>query len=1309
MLYKYKPFFILLFIFAIRIGYSQHSSIYVETLSMKQGLPNDITHYAIQDNKGFVWIATNYGFARFDGENVHTFATKNKENSVVKCFQDVNGLIWAVLATGIDILNPLDNTSQTIQEHFGTLPFRLEKLKQIINDSEGNIYLLLNNGDIYRYNGAFSKVAVFPYNRESDPPIELLTFIADEDCFWLSFRYYQSFLLYRLGFDGKIEAIRIPAPVKKMQLSKKGQLWLLLGEDKASGDLYTFENKSLKPVLLPGIIDIQNFIIDSDEQIWCVNQQQITVFNRKKQPLSRLSYNKLTTDAVKGAHLMVDGQNNVWFCTSVGIFIFHLQKVFFTNYLNQEQPFDTRGIYIDEAGNIFVNQESTYKISEKGVDTLAPETRGVGLLKIGNKLLIGNYWDYVGEYNMDKGTYEKKYYVQDETLKTNVNSVFQSSKTGRIWTAGATGIGYIDTSSNKILDFNRYNEFYAFKNQAVSHFYENEEGIWLATSNGLYLLDETNGIIAEYNTLFPSSEFVYVYEDKAGVFWLGTQGDGLIRWDRAKDEIQQFTNTNGLSNNVIYAVYEDDFGYLWLPSNYGLMRFNKQTHEVTTYLPEDGLPHHEFNIFSHARAPDGRLFFGGLGGITSFHPRDFVEDTLYQIPLVITDFQKQNAQGGLFQNFTKEALAHQALIIHPDETSFTLQFALLDYKRFYDKRYAYKIEGLDKDWNYLEDNHIRIGRLPYGKYILHLKGRRYNEPWSKNEIHIPLIVVKPFYLKTWFLTSLFLMLAAIIYFGAKLRVSIHERDRARLKLEVKKQTQQLQAQADQLKEMDTLKSRLFANISHDFRTPLTLILTPLEDLLQRIDLQEAIKKTLTGIKNNTNNLLSLVEELIDLSKFENNQIELDEQPVHLKKFVERVFAAYESYAQIQEVQYKFSYQTEDSLTVLMDRPKVEKILNNLLSNAFKFVCENGKIELIVTEKKAGIQIQVKNDGEGIAPEHLAQIFDRYFRGKTLGTKVEAGAGIGLSIAKEYARIMGGDLTVESQPGVGSIFTLALPKKLVDSTPLPIEMTDKQTVFKAHENGFIHNNHDRNSISQVTILVVEDNLEMQALFHNILVPHYKILEAFDGLMALQKLENEKVDCIITDIMMPKMDGFEFINNIKSNEDTSWIPVIAVTALADKQKKLEALRIGIDDYLTKPFCGNELLVRVQNLLHRNKNQVNTTKTRIIQSAEQKWLMEVETQALILLDKFPDFNLLELADRLHISDSNLRRRIKRITGLTANNYIKEIRLQHSRELLENKAHFTVAEVSYAVGFSSTSYFIKVFTERFGKLPSEYLKEKL
>lgn len=433
-----KYVFLFLLIFMIAVAKGQRYRIYTDMLTMEQGLPNDITLHAIQDDKGFVWIATNYGFARFDGENIRTYATKNKENYVAKCFEDVNGLIWVVLTSGIDIFNPLDNTIQSFNEHFGAVPFQLETLKQIINDSQGNIYLLLNNGDIYRYDGAFSKVAVFPYNRKSHPPIELLQFTADENGFWLFFRH-ESSLIYRLGFDGKMEVLPLPAPINKMQLDKKGQLWLLLEEDKASGKLYTFENKDLKPVLLPEIRDIQNFVIDHEQQIWVINQQQIAVFNPKKQLLNIIPYNKnLSVDAIKDSYSMVDKQGNVWLCTSSGIFIFHLQKVPFTNYLDQKQPVDTRGIVIDEAGNIFVNQASTYQISKKSINTLARETYGIGLLKIGNALLIGNYGNYVGVYDMNDNTYKKKYYVQDGIHSTNVNIIFQSSKTGRIWTAGNT-------------------------------------------------------------------------------------------------------------------------------------------------------------------------------------------------------------------------------------------------------------------------------------------------------------------------------------------------------------------------------------------------------------------------------------------------------------------------------------------------------------------------------------------------------------------------------------------------------------------------------------------------------------------------------------------------------------------------------------------------------------------------------------------------------------------------------------------------------------------------------------------------------
>lgn len=1277
----------------------------MDMLNAKSGLPTDIIYNTMQDHQGFIWIATNDGYARFDGEKVLNYYSKTKRHKIYQCLEDVNGLIWIMLGGNDEILNPINNEVRLFNEYFSrALPVQFAPRKLVYQDIEGNlIYILYMNGDIYRYDGTFTKVFSPPDNSRFSE-IRGYTFaVPGKNGLWIAPIYEKN--LSKLNYFGGITTIPLPSDVRVMQSDKKGQAWVLLYAQ--DNTLYKVESDTLKPFRFPTLNSIYFFDVDDDQRIWCMDEHKLAVFDSQGNLLSSLPLEGWNENSFEEATSNFDNQGNWWLSTKKGVYIFHLQQKHFVNYLDKGYPLDSRGIWIDSTGNIFVNQTSLYRINKSGIDTLALHTSSVSIIKSGKDLLFGQYQDDVGVYHLTSHTFEKKYHVSDKSNYGDVNVLLQSSKTGRIWTAGTTGVAYLDTATNEVIHFNHYNQFESLDEYGVSQLYENQEGIWLATDNGLYLLDEAKGIVAVYQSQFPGTQFRYIYEDKAGIFWLGTQGDGLIRWDRAKHDVKQFTTNNGLSNNVIYAVYEDDYGYLWLPSNYGLMRFNKETHEVTTYLPEDGIPHQEFNFASHARAPDGRLFFGGLGGITSFYPKDFVADTLYQVPMVMVDFQKQDAQSGLFQNYTNEALANQKLIIKPNETSFTLQFALLDYRRFYDKSYAYKIEGLDKDWNYLKENSIRLGRLPYGNYTLHIKGRRYNEPWSKNEIHIPLLIIKPFYLRTWFLTLLFIILVAFIYFGIKLRIRLLERDRARLQLEVKKQTRQLQAQADKLKELDTLKSRLFANISHDFRTPLTLILTPLENLLQRVDVQETVKNVLVSIKNNANNLLYLVEELIDLSRFENKQIELEEQPVHLKQFTERIFAMYESYAQIQNIHYEFSYYAADSLIIPIDCSKVEKILNNLLSNAFKFVSEHGKIELIIIEKENDIQIQVKDDGEGIEPEHLTKIFDRYFRVKTSGAKVEAGAGIGLSIAKEYAQIMGGDLVVQSQPGLGSVFTFTFPKKHTDQERLLVELANGEAFFEKSALEFIQHKNGKNGAPQASILVVEDNLEMQALIYGIFsIYPYQLIQALDGQMALQKLENEKVDCIITDMMMPKMDGFEFINQVKSNKDTSWIPVIAVTALADKQNKLEALRIGIDDYLTKPFSANELLIRTKNLLHRSVNLSKIESPRKIESAEQRWLKEVEKNALELLEKYPDFNLLELSASLHISESNLRRKIKKITGLTANDYIKEIRLQYAKELLENKAHFTVAEVSYTVGFSSISYFIKLFSERFGKLPSEYLK---
>ncbi|MDX1940971.1 MAG: response regulator, partial [Saprospiraceae bacterium] len=481
---------------------------------------------------------------------------------------------------------------------------------------------------------------------------------------------------------------------------------------------------------------------------------------------------------------------------------------------------------------------------------------------------------------------------------------------------------------------------------------------------------------------------------------------------------------------------------------------------------------------------------------------------------------------------------------------------------------------------------------------------------------------------------------------------------------------------------------------------------PVSLFLEEQHLEGRVKKLLESVRKNSNHLLGLVESILDLSKLEQQTLVLEEKVVHFPGLVRLIFSMYEAYAEMHQIGYHLHYKGSEQLYLLLDKAKLEKILHNLIDNALKYNSKLGKVDIWVEELPNTIRIQVIDIGIGIHPDDLPHIFERYFQSKQPNAPIQGGSGIGLAIAQEYAQLMQGELRAESQLNKGSTFTFVFPKKIVQAPKIVDYDYPLQSTFKIpdlNQNGNTKN-------GKPELLIVEDNVEMQELLLQITSPHFEVLQAANGEIALEILQRHSVDCVLTDLMMPHMDGFELIAALKKNPTWQWLPVVALTARANEQDKLQTLRFGIDDYLYKPFSPHELLARLQNLAKNYQNRLKSQRLQnlaqeTLQSADQQWVGRLESSTMQLLKNDPEFTLIDLANEMNLSERHLRRKVHEIIGMTANEYIREIRLQKARQLLEQKAMNTIAEVSYAVGFSSVGYFTKVFSERFGRKPSEYL----
>lgn len=1349
---------------------AQKEQIRLQQFRFEDGLSSRILQDIYQGKRGYIWIGSDYGLNRFDGSKFKVYTKEShhlSNNRIWKILEDADHLLWLNtnvtgtiqhITSSIDLFDPILEISTPLLSWIENPEILKDQQTNEVFKGKSSLLVTTRDGHIYRYRkkrleklGQLPKSARIRDIQEDDEGlwvsidkrmyyINHAGEIVLEKVFHGSFDYHYPFLHqdptneyidYNIGPEHRIVDY-YPHEIRRLYKDGRDSLlfevpanYKFFFEDIKHGKAGVIDEKTNEF----GILSLtDNSFTGWGFPIYATHQDAGKCWDRQ------------------GGFWFIDLQHGITRATPT--------TSHFRQYLHQrkgefEPNFATRGITQMPSGALMIVVPAMRKIYQ----TATNDTQQDAFLTIPSayyltifqqKQLLWMASDaLLSCYDMQASTLKEYSYS-----KASLNSSPFASKhidhwtifkdqSSQIWLGNKEGISYLDTVTQQLVRYLKLNEFTSLNKAAVYHLHENEAGIWLVTSTGLYILDTERGIIAHYHQkakgdfYLPHDELLHLYEDEEGCFWLATKGGGLLKWHPHTKEYQQFTTQDGLSHNVIYAVYADDFNQLWLSSNRGIMRFNKVTAEVTTYLKKDGITHEEFNRISHYQGADGTIYFGGLDGVTAFHPKDFLIDSsqLVAVRPVITDFKVQNGHSGVWNNVTAAVIQKQRITLEPSDLSFSLSFANLDFKDPKKQQYAYFIEGFDKNWTYQTTTTIRTNRLPYGQYTLRLKAQNSDGIWGE-ELKIAIEMVPPIYLKNWFIltaTALFILL--IIAF-IRWRTYQLEENKRMLQLEVQKRTLQIEKdkltileQKEELTKVDRLKSRFFANISHELRTPLALILGPVKHVKSNYSVlnDSEIVASFNLIEENTANLLQLVEELLELSKLEVNQVEVSEVNTQFPNLLARLFSNFTSHVEYLGIQYEL-HNWEMPAWVLIDANKLEKIINNLLSNAIKFTPKGGKIQLTAFQNQENnIQIEVSDTGIGVHELDLPHLFERFYQTKQVENSVQGGTGIGLALAKELVEVMGGNISVESNLGRGSTFIVQLPLTYSPSQPQPTEIESVSEEGKVTVLPVLSTDHEGHLGH---VLVVEDNVNMQAFIISLLQENFHVLSAKNGKEAQALLQegSTPVDLIISDVMMPEMDGFTLLDWIKQQEAWRVTPVIMLTARAEEADRLKAFTIGVDDYLTKPFSPAELKARVNNLLANvharqewQQEEQNTQETKIpyvaidasttekITEGDIKWITKVSESIKDQLAD-PQFSLKFIAEKYYLSERQFLRRVKKITGLTPVKYRQEIQLHTSRELLENENHTSLKEVALIVGFHTPQYFAKLYFDRFGKKPSDY-----
>ncbi len=886
-------------------------------------------------------------------------------------------------------------------------------------------------------------------------------------------------------------------------------------------------------------------------------------------------------------------------------------------------------------------------------------------------------------------------------------------RSGRIW-VGTNGQGVVVLRDNKVVA--RYtpaptasSDVLLPLNGYIRAMEEDLDGnIWIGThGGGLAVLrpdDNQFTLYSQINSTLPFDKVHALFCDSHGRMWVGTYGGGLSVFDKNKGQFINYTEKDGLQNSTIYQIAEDTQGHIWVSSNTGLSCFSPETRTFRNFSNLNGLQNNNFVHGAGLRLSDGELLFGGVQGFNYFFPSGLRSNK--NVPaVVLTDLQIANksVQPGPSSPIADQISVASAIRLDYGQ-NFAISFVALNYTLPKQNKYAYKLVGVDKDWNTGSINTARYTNLDPGEYVFHVKASNNDGIWNNAETSIKIYVQPPWWRTVY--AYIFYVLAA----GGLFSYSRHRgltRERRKFQLERER------TEVRRMQELDRMKLKFLTNLSHEFRTPISLIMAPVNELISQQQ-EDTSKDRLYMIRRNAKRLLNLVNQLLDFRKMEEDELRLHVTEGELTAFVEDVVQSFADISERKHIQLNFTSDVP-RLYVQFDHDKVERILFNLLSNAFKFTLEEGKISVVMDaadqQKADGIllvSIRVTDTGIGIPADKLHRIFERFFQHSSGSAVLNQGTGIGLSITKEFVEMHGGTIEVESLPGQGTAFTVRMPLKAVtEAKPvLPADPARQWETLGGEEV----NHHSE----MPTVLLVEDNDDFRFYLKDNLKNNYRIIEATNGKEGWHKALAVHPQLIVSDISMPYMDGIVLSRKLKADKRTCHIPIILLTALTGEVQQLQGLQTGANDYITKPFNFEILHAKMRSLLTLRRD-LKTTYTRQIKVLQPEVKIQTEDERLLqaivrCLEEnmiSPQLSVEFLSRQVGMSRSSLYSKVLELTGETPVEYIRSFKLDKASILLE-KSDFSISEIAYQTGFSTPNYFARAFKAKFNMLPSEYIAEK-
>ena len=1029
--------------------------------------------------------------------------------------------------------------------------------------------------------------------------------------------------------------------------------------------------------------------------------------------------NSLKTPSVMG--LVKRGEENLWIATDGGGIDVYNQLTEKITHINSESNSIYSGLTSDYIISLFKDS--------KGNIWAGSWDNGIYFLKKGEKKFIN--------YNI-KNT--------SGSLASNSIQSFSEDSTGEIWVAAF--LGGVQSFNPKTKKFHKY-DLGSYLNSNFTNvdvkkiIVDANDNIWVGTSkNGLYLIKRKDSIIKEvifygnlmskkYNNPSDANYILTIYQDSKKNIWVGTRGAGLCTIDIKNNSIKWFNDENGLIETNICAIIEDNENNLWLSGNEGLTKMIISNNSFINYTDDDGLISNDFNINAVFKDLEGIIYFGNFKGVDYFNPKKIkINTTPPKLSFTGLKLFNKDVELGIENSpLLKSVSETDKLFLSHKQSVFTIEYIGLNFTRSEKNSYAYYLEGYESTWNYVHQKRsATYTNLDQGTYVFKLKASNNDGVWSDKPLELKIIILPPWWRTNWAVfiyVLLFILSIIILNYLTKKRI------------EEKELIKNERIQQFQKDELNKKKIQFFTNISHEFRTPLTLIINPLKDLIsnKKLELPLEVKQKHSIIYKNTERLYRLINELMDLRKLELNKMQLRTETMNLVSFSKNILSYFQEEANSKNIFLSFDADSPN-LMVSADPKMIEKIIFNLISNAIKVTPKGGAINLelissedlhflpLVNKKEhvKAIEIIVSDTGTGLKEEDLEKIFERFYQVEDQNKTYFGGTGIGLEVVQSFVKLHKGKIEVSSKVGEGTTFRIILP--------IEKEINNEEEVIEFQENDQFQSKKDflsspledykeeliidKGESKLYTILIVEDNMELRDYLDQELNNQYKILLASNGLEGVKIAQEYFPDLIISDVIMPEMNGFDFCEIMKKETSTSHIPLLMLTAKASIENRIEGLEMGADAYMVKPFDLKLLKLRVSQLIKSRQLIFDKYFSAVSGANEQVLASSTEKDFIQTLLKYindnidnSDLSVEELAAHLNLSRSHLYRKIKALTGKTVSEFIRRIRLERAKQILE-RGNLSISETCYKVGFSSPSYFSKCFKAHFGVLPTELVPKK-